>query len=264
MQIFDLESWEAVETKIRELCERYDGTRLLFRGQGDASWTLATTLERVGVEGMRFTAYYELISRLHPEIESFTGNNWDIPDFPKMNSLLREYGDLKASFPTSAYAYMLYLRHHGFPSPLLDWTRSPYVAAYFAFRHRDSGSSGKVSLYVYSEMPRNFKVLSNNPRIIRFGPFVRTHRRHFLQQSEYSICVHFENMWRFARHGDVFDLHELDQDVLFKIDIPVTERSKVLTLLDDHNLNAFSLFGTDEGLMEAMTFRALERARLLN
>jgi hypothetical protein len=31
------------------------------------------------------------------------------------------------------YKYFVCLRHYGFPSPLLDWSRSPYFAALFAF-----------------------------------------------------------------------------------------------------------------------------------
>ena len=45
---------------------------------------------------------------------------------------------------------MAYLRHHGFPSPLLDWSRSAYVAAYFAFNKAVEASNGRVSIYVFS------------------------------------------------------------------------------------------------------------------
>jgi len=31
---------------------------------------------------------------------------------------------------------MTRLRHHGFPSPLLDWPQSPYIAAFFAFNKK--------------------------------------------------------------------------------------------------------------------------------
>jgi len=260
MQKIDVPTWDAFEAQVKELRQHpgNESSPLLFRGLSDATWPLTTTLERAGHERMEFIAYYEVISRLKSEIESFTGNSWDITPCHEMDRRLRNDDGLH-TFPAPVYTYMLYLRHHGFPSPLLDWTRSPYVAAYFAFRRTANAKTGKVSLYVFSETPEGFKAAgSDRPRIIRVDPYVPAHRRHFLQQSDYSICVFFEDMWRFALHQEVFSLDDPHQDVLTQIDIPTTERSKVLKLLDDHNLNAFSLFGSEESLMETMAFRTLE------
>jgi len=45
------------------------------------------------------------------------------------------------------------------------------------------------------------------------------------------------------------------QDALWKFNIPSTERIKVLKLLDEYTLNAFSLFDSDESLLETMWIR---------
>jgi hypothetical protein len=56
----------------------------------------------------------------------------------------------------------------------------------------------------------------------------------------------------------VFARNASGQNLLWKFNIPWTERLKVLKLLDDYNLNAFSLFDSEEALTETMALRELE------
>jgi hypothetical protein len=60
---------------------------------------------------------------------------------------------------------------------------------------------------------------------------------------------------RFDSHQQVFDRGRPGQDVLWRFDILSEERVKVLRLLNDHNLNAFSLFDSEEALLETMWLR---------
>lgn len=66
--------------------------------------------------------------------------------------------------------------------------------------------------------------------------------------------------WCFVPHEGVFERSDPDDpnvDILWDFNLPATERLKVLSLLDRFNLNAFSLFGSEESLMETMAFREL-------
>ena len=263
MQTIDLETWEKFEEELntRKISV---GDKYLFRGHGNSSWSLDTTLERQGLRRIPFADYYGLISVIRPQIETFTGIAWGaLPAYPEVLKWAQQYDKfslmldgIDGRFP--AYSYMAYLRHHGFPSPLLDWTRTPYVAAYFAFRN---ATKGRVAVYVYLERPDGMKSWSSDETQIHLlGPYVHTHRRHFLQQSAYTACLAFQvgRGWNFAPHEEVFSRNGQRQDVLWKFTIPATERTKVLRKLDSYNLNGFSLFESEEALMETMAFRHVD------
>jgi hypothetical protein len=101
---------------------------------------------------------------------------------------------------------------------------------------------------------------SDRPNISVVGPYIRTHKRHYLQRSGYTICTQHDlsSGWQFVPHQKVFDLGEARQDVLWKIVIPASERTKVLSLLDRFNLNAYSLYGSEESLMETLAMREVD------
>lgn len=255
-------SWEEFKARASELIDKTEGSKLLFRGQGSAQWDLLTTLERSG-HPVEIYDYYRLIARIRTEVQAYTGQSWpDTPSLAELQkelaggydsfSLLMQYG----SFPH--YAYMAYLRHHGFPSPLLDWSASPFVAAYFAFREKRDED---VAIFAFRERDRSgMKVGGDDePAITQLGPFVSGPKRHFAQQSQYTVCT----MWMpnspfFSNHSKVCRSYdeeaEYQQDVVFKFVLPSDERRKVLKELQMYNLNAFSLFGSEDSLMESSQF----------
>ncbi len=262
MEEINVNTWEEFESELKDVCQRCGNAgnslkpSLLFRGQENSRWQLKTTLDRKRPR-MLFKDYYRLIAKIRPQIESLMGNEWPIPEYPDVERAVQSYDSFSLALWSGrcpAYAYMAYLRHHGFPSPLLDWTRSPYVAAYFAFNKFLEGSTNRVSIHAFSEIYP--KVSGNDmPVLYPYGPYVKTHRRHVLQQSEYSLCLIFDGQWRFGEYNTVFDKGRRQQGCCWKFTLPVTERIKVLRVLDKYNLNAFSLFGSEDSVMATLAAR---------
>ena len=152
--VIDAQTWDACHEKIQDIKREYpkQASRLLFRGQSNSDWKLTTTLERRTTETFSFIDYYELALRIRPEIETESGLRWDMQTFDEISSWARSYD--QNHYSVLAYEYLAHLRHNGFPSPLLDWSRSPHVAAYFAF---SGATSDSVAIYVYLESPTGMK-----------------------------------------------------------------------------------------------------------
>lgn len=102
------------------------GGECVYRGHAKSEWKLASKWER----------WLETIRGPQPISTQFTAQSWD--GLPK--SYLERFKQwaigtpgFKSSVLTDDDQWWALARHYGLVTPLLDWTRSPYVAAFFAF-----------------------------------------------------------------------------------------------------------------------------------
>ncbi len=257
-----LNSWEDFETEVAVIFADLEKKRNetpnyvsspLFRGHAKESWRLETTLERYSEKNYSIKDYYEILVSVEPAVSSFTSKRWNLDSDLDIDE--SDFG------PPPRYDFMIYLRHHGFPSQLLDWSCSPYVAAFFAFQSRPEKEDRNVAIYSYVEFYGSGKTGNiKEAHILGLGPYVHTHKRHFIQQCQYTICKkNAQGRYIYSNHEEAFRRNEVDQDILTKYLIPRSERAKVLSKLDFMNINSYSLFVTEESLMETLAYQEIER-----
>lgn len=101
----------------------------IFRGQSNASWQLRTTFHR----GDRFDLHRYATEDVFHLQRAVTGT-------------IQRFFDLQNPLQHGALLHLA--QHHGFPTPLLDWTSSPYIAAFFAFIEISQKQDSDVRIYV--------------------------------------------------------------------------------------------------------------------
>ncbi len=261
-----LDSWEEFVKAVERLRANTNGNGayLLFRGQANAHWKLETTWERGGYPNIPIRHYLSDALIVKDEVEILTNQKWSVS--PEELNKPFSSPDLLTRFldaPIHGFDYLSYLRQHGFPSPLLDWTRSIFIAAFFTFQNIvEKGDD--AAIYVLDARGPHLKSAGAFPSIFRFGARNGGHRRHFMQQGEYTICVHWqkheswgEHLWHIASHDiSITESGKLqDNQVIKKFILPSKERLRVLDILNEQNINAYTLFGTEEGIMQTLANR---------
>jgi hypothetical protein len=264
METINTESWAEFVQAIQDIRDKYGSYEIegsdkpinidmYYRGQADESWSLNTTLERKTDKTYTVLSYAALASMNSSEIESFTGDSWNIPDYPDLEKEIKG-GSSDPRLKLPIYDYLVYLRHHGFPSPLLDWSESPYIAAYFACI--DAKDDISPAVYCYIETPNLSKGQAlGKPAIALQGKYVKTHKRHFSQKAWYTVAAIWdrnEKVYRFCHHENVFKENNPKQDLLYKIVLPKNIRQEALKVLNDYNINHFTLFHSEDSLIKSI------------
>jgi FRG domain len=262
-----LNGWAAFESAASRMLDDFEKRRTqvkgymshpLFRGQANAEWRLQTTLERFSPKSWTVSDYFALIKVARLAVGSLTGRVWELPGLERGFNF-----DEDEQGPPPGYEFMIYLRHHGFPSPLLDWTRSPYVAAFFAFACRPHAGRNEVALYSFVEAVGQGKMWdTDRARIIGLGPTALTHERHYSQQCEYTICKKAVPPDRaiYASHEEALGRAPvIAQDILTKYVIPISDRAFFLRKLESMNIHHYSLFRDETALMQTLAYREIEK-----
>lgn len=214
--------------------------RYLFRGQGDAAWPLQTSFDRA------FTSY-ERDERKAIEDSLLAG-------FRRVLEADAEYHDLA----DDEMAVRALAQHHGMPTRLLDWSESPYVAAFFAF-------SGHYKA-----------VLARAPLGDQVAVYALDRERHSVWDADAGVSVIQPSAWKNPRLQRQFgwftyaktpyttleehmDHFPGQQDALHKLVIPVSAATEAIPHLDIMGISHQALFPDLSGAASTVVTRELLR-----
>nr|WP_315256567.1 FRG domain-containing protein [uncultured Duganella sp.] len=226
-------TWQQFLEWLAEI-RREHGT-LLFRGHGSSEFPLTTTLQRAGRHRLeRYCS--ETLQRFHRHTEAALNMRIDLNN-----------GD--------DYSMLLGLaQHFGLPTPLLDWTASPYVAAYFAFsdaldNRKDRPTVNHVRIFA---LPEGFlnkysteKVMLNyyRPYMSPLNVSFRNNPRLYAQQGSFTVTNHCNVVSLIQREESA-----TGRQFLFAADLPVSLAVEVLQDLAFMGLTGATLFPGLEGV----------------
>ncbi len=212
-----------------------DGETFLYRGQSSSNILLPK------------------IARNNPQIDTTHIEK-------KMLSELRIRGDRFVNTNLKDIDLMAIDQHHGMSTRLLDWTKNPLVALWFACSNNNY--SNNSHFYIYKATSDMFfdslnddpfslahiKILRpqlNNARIIAQNGWFTIHNYNYRNILE-------KNNGKFVSLNDSF----LSISV-FHIEIPKEEKKDILLKLDDFGINQESLFPDINGLCQYLNWQNL-------
>lgn len=237
VRVQELGSWRAFKEWAGTARERHHVS--VFRGHGNSDWRLQTSCTRAGLT--RFDKYIdELLPKFRVRAEIALNRQFD---------------------PTNGQDFSILLglaQHHGLPTPLLDWTLSPYIAAYFAFADAveaiEAGDLRKAvriyaldSAFYNSNLPPTVHLAQLFPYVsgLEVSPFGNP--RLYAQQGRF-LATNIADVESYLRSYE----ERSGSQILRAVDIPVTFANEALEDLAFMGLSAESMAPGLDGVCRAL------------
>ena len=232
-----LSNWDGFRTAIAKM----EGRRFLFRGQSKPS-RLRTSFHRAG---------------------RFNLNKFILEDIPMLHKHLsaRTKHIFNLEIPNENGAFFNLVQHHGYPTPLLDWTYSPYVAAFFAYRGISNEKAmqaepeDRVRIFAFNQelwktsFNQLIQLLPAGPHV-SIGEFIAIENERMIPQQAASTITNIDDIESYIRSRET-----PENQYLFAIDLPVRDRKRVLQELEYMGITAGSLFPGLDGACEELRER---------
>jgi hypothetical protein len=147
-------------------------------------------------------------------------------------------------------AFWSLLQHYGYPTPLLDWTFSPFVAAYFAIANVKPNDAARPRIYMFDQAKWNaryhkigFTADPSPPQLIVLESYNFGNPRAAPQQAlaTFSNVTDIEG---FIRSKEIQD----QQEYLTMCELPATEVPRILRELELMGITYGSLFPGLDGI----------------
>ena len=222
------------------LDEKRKNNGLIFRGHSDSNHTLQTSFHR---NGRRDLIRYSIndIPELARHISATIGRSLS-------TSNPEEHGEL------------LYLaQHHGYPTPLLDWTESPHIAAYFSFQglnkfqnHYKEDQYVRIYQFDKDLWHKKHKVVQDihdpAPAFSAHLLNARDNKRALPQQSVVTFSNVYNIEFFISNYWECMD----PTKYLTIIDIPKSDRNYAMKDLETMGITASALFPGLDGTCNAL------------
>ncbi|HSF23669.1 MAG TPA: FRG domain-containing protein [Blastocatellia bacterium] len=231
-------SWEAFKATFGQRLfpnEPFRRGKYLFRGHSDPHWTLSTTFDRMFSNQPKATRLQIAEELLEVFKRSLEGE--EIPAEVRGNDSL----------------FLALGQHYGLPTRLLDWTESPYIAAFFAYNSRALWGVTDQSIAIWV-LDTTHPIWSSHygVEIIEVPSFGNKRIRN--QSGKFTLSrTPFPDLESYvAAHGD-------EGKPLRKFLLPAPDYSKALADLDAMGIHHGTVYPEIEGAAQMALFRIVSR-----